>query len=193
MGLLSGLRSVYDLDTLDTRFTTPASVPYKAVLEARSQRRGNGEYNDGLLQQQNGSHGWEAKPDKRAQPSKWNTPEFYIYYVAFVTLVPYMFWIAYDVSRRKCSCKASNRSQELGEITARSWGQSWADLYAWRQHRIRGTASLRASWRMAGYLGARLYDIPSASWIQDRRRELTVIGRTTQTRSTMAFDRTHHT
>ncbi|RAL67864.1 hypothetical protein DID88_008590 [Monilinia fructigena] len=38
-----------------------------------------------------------AKPV--AQPSRWNTPEFYFYYFIFLTVVPYMFWIAYDVSR----------------------------------------------------------------------------------------------
>jgi protein-cysteine N-palmitoyltransferase HHAT len=97
MGALSYLRGVYDLDTLDTRFTTPATVPYKAVLDARRHDVGNGSANGGARQEDIGL----SKPDKRAQPSKWNTPEFYLYYLAFVTLVPYMFWIAYDVSRRK--------------------------------------------------------------------------------------------
>ncbi|KAM0335360.1 hypothetical protein ACHAQA_000405 [Verticillium albo-atrum] len=36
MALLSYLRSIYDLDTLDTRFTSPSSVPYKTVVEARA-------------------------------------------------------------------------------------------------------------------------------------------------------------
>jgi hypothetical protein len=78
-GPLSFLASVYNLDTLDTRFTTPSSVPYRAP---------NGKRED------------EAKPDKRAEPSKWGTAEFYVYYLVFLTAVPYMFWIAYDVSRR---------------------------------------------------------------------------------------------
>jgi hypothetical protein len=83
--MASFLRSVYGLDTLDTRFTTPSSVPYKTVIESR----------DG-----NGKRDAREKPDSRAQPSKWGTPEFIVYYVIFVVTVPYMFWIAYDVSRR---------------------------------------------------------------------------------------------
>ncbi len=36
-----------------------------------------------------------------AQPSNWKTPEFYFYYLVFITIVPYMFWIVYDISRRQ--------------------------------------------------------------------------------------------
>lgn len=82
-GPLSFLAGVYDLDTLDTRFTTPSSVPYKNSIDARDSER--------------------SKPDKRAEPSKWGTPEFYVYYLVFLSVVPYMFWIAYDVSRRMFS------------------------------------------------------------------------------------------
>lgn len=86
MGSFSFLRSVYDLDTLDTRFTTSSSTPYKAVVDARG---------DATKRERA-----PAKPDARAQPSRWGTPEFYLYYVIFIVTVPYMFWIAYDVSRR---------------------------------------------------------------------------------------------
>lgn len=85
MGTLT-LRSIYDLDTLDTRFTSSSSVPYKTVIEAR---------NDPAQSKEPPS-----KAQSRAEPSKWNTPEFYLYYFVFLTVVPYMFWIAYDVSRR---------------------------------------------------------------------------------------------
>ncbi|UKZ75294.1 hypothetical protein TrVFT333_002972 [Trichoderma virens FT-333] len=67
MGLLRYLRKVYDLDTLDTRFTSST----EAAAKARSS----------------------------APPSKWRTPEFFLYYVVFIFVVPYMFWIAYDVSK----------------------------------------------------------------------------------------------
>ncbi|KAL2130272.1 hypothetical protein VTI74DRAFT_6689 [Chaetomium olivicolor] len=77
-GPLSFFASVYDLDTLDTRFTTPSSVPYRASLEKRQE---------------------DKVADKGAEPPKWNTPEFYLYYLVFLVVVPYMFWIAYDVSR----------------------------------------------------------------------------------------------
>jgi protein-cysteine N-palmitoyltransferase HHAT len=82
-GPLSFLRNLYDLDTLDTRFTTPSSVPYRATNDKRE--------DDAILN----------KADKRAEPPKWKTPEYYLYYLVLVIAVPYMFWIAYDVSRRR--------------------------------------------------------------------------------------------
>lgn len=95
MGLLSLVRGIYSLDTLDTRFTTPSTVSYSTAVEARSDRNGKREaYNS---------------PDKRAQPSKWRTPEFFLYYLVIAVAVPYMFWIAYDVSR----CTSSNRRRYL--------------------------------------------------------------------------------
>ncbi|KAL2755072.1 hypothetical protein ACRALDRAFT_2106824 [Sodiomyces alcalophilus JCM 7366] len=84
MGLLSVFRNIYDLDTLDTRFTNSSSVPYKAVIEARSDPAQN--------------KGPPNKAHGRAQPSKWNTPEFYFYYIIFILAVPYMFWVPYTVS-----------------------------------------------------------------------------------------------
>lgn len=84
MGPLSFLKSVYDIDNLDTRFTTPSSVPYKTVVESRDTLTGKR----------------AVKPDPKAQPPKWRTPEFFLYFIVFLILVPWMFWIAYDVSRR---------------------------------------------------------------------------------------------
>ena len=86
MGLLSFVRNLYDLDTLDTRFTSSSSVPYQTVIDARS---------DPATSQESA-----AKARARAPPPKWQTPEFYLYYLVFAFAVPYMFWIAYDVSRR---------------------------------------------------------------------------------------------
>ncbi len=85
MGMFSYLRSVYDLDTLDTRFTTPSTVPYKTVVDSRNNP--------------NGTEDELKKPAKGAQPSKWNTPEFYLYCLVISFAVPYMLWTAYDVSR----------------------------------------------------------------------------------------------
>ncbi|KAH8899453.1 MBOAT-domain-containing protein [Thozetella sp. PMI_491] len=85
MGLFTFLRGVYDLDTLDTRFTTPSTVPYKTVIDARSDPDGRREELE--------------KAAKNAQPSKGNTAEFYFYYLVVAVAVPYMFWTAYDVSR----------------------------------------------------------------------------------------------
>ncbi|KAI1500281.1 MBOAT family protein [Biscogniauxia marginata] len=85
MGLLSFFRSTYDLDTLDTRFTNPSSTPYKAVIEARD---------DATASKERASN-WNS----RAPPSRWNTPEFYLYYLVIGLAIPYMFWVAYDASR----------------------------------------------------------------------------------------------
>ncbi|PHH82622.1 hypothetical protein CDD82_5348 [Ophiocordyceps australis] len=87
MGAVSQLAKVYDLDTLDTRFTSSSSVPYQTVIDARSDATACSEA--------------ESKTQARrlAQPPKWQTPEFYFYRAAFMVVVPYMFWIAYDVSR----------------------------------------------------------------------------------------------
>ena len=86
MNPLSLVRSIYDLDTLDTRFTTPSSVPYKTVVDARHDAIGKRESATRLA--------------KKGEPSKWRTTEFYIYYAVFIVTVPYMFWVTYDVSRR---------------------------------------------------------------------------------------------
>ncbi|KAI0599951.1 MBOAT family protein [Biscogniauxia sp. FL1348] len=85
MGLLSFFRSIYDLDTLDTRFTNPSSTPYKAVIEARD---------DAVASKERAS-----KWNSRAPPPKWTTPEFILYYLILSFVIPYMFWVAYDASR----------------------------------------------------------------------------------------------
>ncbi|KAL2270053.1 hypothetical protein VTJ83DRAFT_2237 [Remersonia thermophila] len=77
-GPLGFFASVYDLDTLDTRFTTPSTVPYRVA---------------------HGPGAAKPTPDPHAEPPKWKTPEFYLYYLVFLVCVPYMFWVAYDVSR----------------------------------------------------------------------------------------------
>lgn len=78
---------IYDLDTLDTRFTTPSGVPYRAIVDSRE----------------------VDKREKQLSPlrgaavetSRWRTPEFWLYYLVVAVAVPTMFWVAYDVSRRK--------------------------------------------------------------------------------------------
>lgn len=87
MGLPSFLGNIYNLDTLDTRFTSSSSVPYKTVVEAR---------NDPAISSEP-----PAKAQSRATPPKWRTPEFYFYYAIFILAVPFMFWVPYVVSRRE--------------------------------------------------------------------------------------------
>lgn len=86
MGAFSFFRRIYDADTLDSRFLSSSSTPYRAVIEARKDP-------DAVKDAADRAHA-------RAPPPKWQTPEFYLYYLVFIWAVPYMFWIAYDVSRR---------------------------------------------------------------------------------------------
>ncbi|KAI1809301.1 putative glycerol:H+ symporter [Poronia punctata] len=83
MGSLLG--KIYDLDTLDTRFTVSSSTPYKSYLETQ---------NDVVASRERA-----ARWNSRSQKSRWHTAEFYLYYLVFVIAVPYMFWTAYDASR----------------------------------------------------------------------------------------------
>ncbi|KAK8181962.1 glycerol:H+ symporter [Phyllosticta capitalensis] len=97
---LSGLRRLYSLDTLDTRFTTSSTTPAKQV---NSESRATDTANSSAQETQNGqAKGTAANASIRAtnaQPSRWNTPEFYFYYLVFLTVVPMMFKSVYDVSQ----------------------------------------------------------------------------------------------
>ncbi|KAI1193546.1 MBOAT, membrane-bound O-acyltransferase family-domain-containing protein [Nemania serpens] len=86
-GALSFLRHVYDLDTLDTRFTVSSSTPYTAAIEARI---------DAAAEGSERAARWSGRPSSE---SRWRTPEFYLYYVLFTVAMPCMFWIAYDASK----------------------------------------------------------------------------------------------
>jgi hypothetical protein len=98
MNPFSYIQSIYALDTLDTRFTNTSSIPYRTVIEGRASNAA------AVAKRDDSIPGVGVKTDHSgrpiAQPSKWKTPEFYFYYFVFITIVPYMFWIAYDVSRR---------------------------------------------------------------------------------------------
>ncbi|KUJ24606.1 glycerol:H+ symporter-like protein [Mollisia scopiformis] len=97
MSIFSYVRSIYALDTIDTRFTSSSSTPYRATIDARN------EFPNAYSKRDDSVPGAGVKTDYSgrpiAQPSKWKTPEFYFYYVVFIITVPYMFWVAYDVSR----------------------------------------------------------------------------------------------
>ena len=99
MSIFSYVRSIYALDTIDTRFTSSSATPYKAVVDARIDPATSTSKRDDSVPGVGVKTDHSGRPI--AQPSKWNTPEFYFYYFVFITIVPYMFWIAYDVSRRQ--------------------------------------------------------------------------------------------
>ncbi|RAL16247.1 putative glycerol:H+ symporter (Gup1) [Aspergillus homomorphus CBS 101889] len=84
LSLLAWFRRLYSLDTLDTRFTASAITPAKlAAADARPSAK----------------DARSAAIARNASPSKWNTFEFYIYYVIFLTVVPLMFTTVIGVSQ----------------------------------------------------------------------------------------------
>lgn len=93
MALLSFLRRLYSLDTLDTRFTISSTTPPKqAASEPRIDPA-----KPSLSESKNAARADPRTPGP--QPSKWNTPEFYLYYLVFLTAIPSMFYVVYDVSK----------------------------------------------------------------------------------------------
>ncbi|KAG9246519.1 glycerol:H+ symporter-like protein [Calycina marina] len=97
MGVFSYIRSIYALDTIDTRFTNSSATPYQTVLNKRAENAAAYAKRDDSIPGTGGKTDHSGRPV--AQPSKWNTPEFYIYYLVFIVIVPLMFWVTYDVSR----------------------------------------------------------------------------------------------
>ncbi|PWY70954.1 MBOAT-domain-containing protein [Aspergillus heteromorphus CBS 117.55] len=81
---LSWLRRLYSLDTLDTRLTVSSSTPPRvAAADSRAAAK-------------------DARADaiaRNASPPKWQTFEFYIYYIVFLIAVPLMFITAVGVSQ----------------------------------------------------------------------------------------------
>ena len=77
-------RRLYSLDTLDTRFTVSANTPLKAAEDARPASTKNVR---------------ASAIASGASPSKWRTPEFFLYYFVFLTVVPMMFKAVVDVSQ----------------------------------------------------------------------------------------------
>ncbi|KAJ5129655.1 uncharacterized protein N7515_005694 [Penicillium bovifimosum] len=77
--IFAWLRRIYSLDTLDTRFTSTAITP-RADTRPTSNARANA-----IAQ--------------GASPSLWRTPEFFVYYLFFITLVPLMFKTVIDASK----------------------------------------------------------------------------------------------
>lgn len=92
MSLLYLMKRLYSLDTLDTRFTHSSKVP---VRNASSERG---------VDISKPAAGNEEEVAKQAsnlpatQPSRWNTFEYYVYYLVFVVMVPLMFYVPYSVS-----------------------------------------------------------------------------------------------
>ncbi|KIX93410.1 uncharacterized protein Z520_10829 [Fonsecaea multimorphosa CBS 102226] len=83
MTVLSDLRELYSLNTLDTRFTNSSSTPLKSANGVPSKQA----VRDGKTQPAD------------ASPPRWRTTEFYIYLVIFLFCVPQMYWAVVSVSQ----------------------------------------------------------------------------------------------
>ena len=87
MGWLQYLRKLYSLDTLDTRFTISSTTPPSQSAQIDPVKPLEGERKQ------------DAKSTPTGKPSLWLTPEFFLYYLVFVTAIPLMFKAVYDVSQ----------------------------------------------------------------------------------------------
>lgn len=91
MHWIQSFRNLYSLETLDTRFAHSATTPPKpGDAELRSQQQLKSRRSDGDT----------AGPyADGAQPPKWNTAEFYAYYLVLLFAIPMMFKAVYEVSQ----------------------------------------------------------------------------------------------
>lgn len=103
MSLLSYSKRLFSLDTLDTRFTGSSWPPSSTASSSEKPQRLDPAKSVTGLDAQDGvskagqPHG-KGKDD--AGPSKWATPEFFLYYIVIGTAVPLMLKSVYDVSQR---------------------------------------------------------------------------------------------
>ena len=96
---LQYLRQLYSLDTLDTRFIISSTTPPKQALNERHLDPTRPSLQQDGQAQVKLSDGKPTKSAEGAQPPRWRTPEFYIYYFVFITVIPFMFKVVYDVSK----------------------------------------------------------------------------------------------
>lgn len=86
MTVYTFFRDLYSLDTLDTRLTTSSKTPAKEANTASAKTTSK----DVVTSK-------DLPPG--ASVSKWGTPEFYLYTVVFVVVVPLMYKAVWDVSQ----------------------------------------------------------------------------------------------
>jgi hypothetical protein len=89
---LQYIRQLYSLDTLDTRFVVPATVSPKEALELAELDPAT------PLPVRNGPFK-SRELEERAEPSRWNTPEFYFYIAVIAYSIFFMFSKNIEVSK----------------------------------------------------------------------------------------------
>lgn len=89
------LQSLYSVDVLDTRFTTTSNSPPKTHDYER--RIDPVKYSS--TEVSNGTRERGNNGDTSFEKPRWNTREFYFYYLIFIVAVPLMFKAAIDVSK----------------------------------------------------------------------------------------------
>ena len=99
MALLYYARRLYSLDTLDTRFATPAKTPPSTSYTQIDPTKPSSSEDSGAKRRDNGTKA--TTQAEGVSPPLWRTPEFYFYYFIFVVCVPLMFKAVYDVSNRE--------------------------------------------------------------------------------------------
>lgn len=99
MSLLSYLKRLYSQDTLDTRFTVSSTAP----LARTSSEHGIDISNPALSAAGQSAQRRDQELPLSSQPSKWATPEYFIYYLFVGIGVPWMFFVAIDVSKGNAS------------------------------------------------------------------------------------------
>ncbi|OJJ50159.1 hypothetical protein ASPZODRAFT_13249 [Penicilliopsis zonata CBS 506.65] len=83
--LISWLRRLYSLDTLDTRLTASSTTSLRAAADSRRTPAERDARANAIA--------------SRASPPRWHTPEFFVYYLFFIVCVPLMFKTVVDVSQ----------------------------------------------------------------------------------------------
>lgn len=99
MLLTDSIRRMYSLDILDPRFISSAPSPSDPSVKPRTSSSrtplADIKYHDGHSRE-----GVQSLPNG-AKPSRWGTPEYWLYYVLFFGALGWMFKVAVDVSRGK--------------------------------------------------------------------------------------------
>lgn len=99
MSLLTSIKNLYSLETLDMRFVTSSTSPPEAAASAKVDPVKPSPEDAAKLARRDG----KEKVISQAQPALWNTPEFYFYALVFIVAIPSMLKTVYDVSQREWS------------------------------------------------------------------------------------------